>query len=62
MFNHSTVYDDHYFSSFSNPVTTFRAHTGKEFQGLLKTSPNNFQGLKVMKNTDPSVKILLPKS
>ena len=30
-------------------------------QGLLKDFPLVFQGLKFMKNTDLSVKILLPK-
>ena len=43
----------------------FRVHTGKyeynsrTFQGLLKTSPTVFKDLKLMKNTDLSVKTLL---
>ena len=31
------------------------------FQELLKASPTVFKDLKLMKNTDPSVKILLQK-
>ena len=31
------------------------------FQGLLKASPTVFKGLKLMKNTDLSVKIILQK-
>ena len=45
----------------------YRVHTGKykynsrTFQGLLKASPTVFKGIKLMKNTDLSVKILLQK-
>ena len=44
-----------------------RVHTGKyelnsrTFQGLLKASPTVFKDLKLMKNTDISLKILLQK-